>query len=180
MKSCHFCNFDILKIINDIWTVTLHFVFWSTTDTSRAIIYTTETREQLQFIKMWTLFSKTNIPVFAWKIFLENAIKIISIIPSNRASEAQTCQQHLASSYSSQWKHLVFISERVSCIHVWWTPFSVVPVNRTTPQKWKLNRRQFSVQKDPDALLCLSVRKSVVTFHWCSVYNNNKDFISRG
>ena len=27
MKSYHFLNFDFLKIIKGIWTVTLHFVF---------------------------------------------------------------------------------------------------------------------------------------------------------
>ena len=28
--------------------------------------------------------------MYAWKVFLENAIKLVSIIPSNRESEAQT------------------------------------------------------------------------------------------
>ena len=71
---------------------------------------------------------KTNMPVYAWKIFLENAIEMVSIIPSNRASEAQTSRthHHLASSHRTQRKHLVFISEKVTCIHVWQTPFSVV------------------------------------------------------
>ena len=84
-----------------------------------------------------TLFSKTNMPVYAWKIFHENAIEMVSIIPSNRASEAQTFRNHhhLASSHRTQWKHLVFITERVSCIHVWWTPFSVVPIHRTVHHK---------------------------------------------
>ena len=105
------------------------------------------TREQLlhmhfvlfavsQIVK--TLFSKTNMPVYAWKIFLENAIEIISIIPSNRASEAHTFRNHhhhLASSHKTQWKHLVFSSERVSCIHVWRTPFSVVPIHGTVHHK---------------------------------------------
>ena len=76
-------------------------------------------------------------PVYAWKIFLENAIEMVSIIPSNRASEAQTFRnhRHLASSHRTQWKHLVFISERVSCIHLWRTRFSVVPIHRTVHHK---------------------------------------------
>ena len=58
--------------------------------------------------------------MYAWKIFFENAIKMVLIIPSNTASEAKTFRNHhhLASSHRTQWKHLVFISERVSCIHV--------------------------------------------------------------
>ena len=84
-----------------------------------------------------TLFSKAKMPVYAWKIFLENAVNMISIIPSNRASEAQTFRNHhhLASSHKTQWKHLVFISERVSCIHVWRTRCSVVPIHRTEHHK---------------------------------------------
>ena len=76
-------------------------------------------------------------PVYAWKIFFENAIKMVLIIPSNRASEAQTIRNdhHLASSHRTQWKHLLFISEWVSCIHVWRTPFSVVPIHRTVHHK---------------------------------------------
>ena len=74
-------------------------------------------------------------PVYAWKIFLENGM--VSIIPSNRTSEAQTFRNHhhLASSHRTQWKHLVFISERVSCIHVWPTQFSVVPKDCTPSKK---------------------------------------------
>ena len=66
------------------------------------------------------LFSKTNVPEYAGKIFLENAIKMVSIISSNRASEAQTFRNYhrLASSHRSQWKHLVSINEKVPCIHV--------------------------------------------------------------
>ena len=76
-------------------------------------------------------------PVYAWKIFLENAIEMVSIIPSSRANEAQTFRNHhhLAASHRTQWKHPVFISERLSCIHVWRTPFSVVPIHRTVHQK---------------------------------------------
>ena len=39
-------------------------------------------------------------PAYAWKILLENAIEMVSIIPSNTASEAQTFRnhRHLASS----------------------------------------------------------------------------------
>ena len=67
-----------------------------------------------------TLFSKTNVPAYALKIFLENAIEMVSIIPSNRASEAQTFRNlyHLASSHRTQWKNLVFVGEMVSCFHV--------------------------------------------------------------
>ena len=76
-------------------------------------------------------------PVYAWKIFLENAIEMVLIIPSNRASEAQTFRNHhhLASSHRTQLKHLMFFSERVSCIPVWRTPFSVVPTHRTIHHK---------------------------------------------
>ena len=76
-------------------------------------------------------------PVYAWKIFLENAIEMVSIIPSNRASEAQTFRNHhhLASSHRTQWKLLLFISERVSCIHVSRTPFSVEPIHRIVNHK---------------------------------------------
>ena len=89
------------------------------------------------YLNVKTYFSKTNMPVYTWKIFLENAIEMVSIIPSNRASEAQTFMNHhhLASSNRAQWKHLVFISERVSWIHVWRTPFSVVPIHRTVHHK---------------------------------------------
>ena len=75
--------------------------------------------------------------VYAWKIFFENAIEMVLINPSNRASEGQTFRNHhhLASSHRTQWKHLVFISERVSCIHVWRTLFSVVPIHRTVQHK---------------------------------------------
>ena len=74
---------------------------------------------------------------YAWKIFLENAIEIVSIIPSKRANEAQTFRNHhhLANSHRTQWKHLVYISERVSCIHVWRRPFSVVQIHRTVHHK---------------------------------------------
>ena len=76
------------------------------------------TREQLLHVhivlsavyqNVKTLFSKTNMPVYAWKIFLENAIEMVSIIPSNRANEAQIFMNHhhLASSHRTQWKHLV-------------------------------------------------------------------------
>ena len=84
-----------------------------------------------------TLFSKTNMPVYAWKIFLENTIEMVSIIPSNRASEAQTFRNNhpLANFHRTQWKHVVFISEGVSCIHVWRTPLSVVPIYRTVHYK---------------------------------------------
>ena len=52
--------------------------------------------------------------VYACSIFFENAIKMVSIIPSNRASEAHTFRNyhHLASSHRTQWKHLVFIVKR--------------------------------------------------------------------
>ena len=75
--------------------------------------------------------------VYAWKIFHENAIKMGSIIPSDKASSAKTSRNHhhLASSHKTQWKHLVFISERVWCIHVWRTPFSLVPIHRTVHHK---------------------------------------------
>ena len=45
---------------------------------------------------------------------------MVSIIPSNRASEAQTFRNHhhLASSHRTQWKYLVFIRERISCTRV--------------------------------------------------------------
>ena len=74
-------------------------------------------------------------PVYAWKIFLENAIEMVSIILSKRAGEAQIFRNHhhLASSHWTRWKHLAFIIERVSCIHVWRTPFSVVP---TKHESW--------------------------------------------
>ena len=83
------------------------------------------------------LFSKTKMPEYAWKIFLENAIETVSIIPSNRARETQTFRNdhHLASSYRTQWKQLVLICERVSCINVWRTPFSVTPIHRTVHHK---------------------------------------------
>ena len=84
------------------------------------------------------IFQKTNIPVYAWKIFLEHAIEMVSIIiTSNRGSEAQTFRNyhHLASSHRTQWKHLLFIAERVSGIHVRRTPFSVVPIHRTVHHK---------------------------------------------
>ena len=78
-------------------------------------------------------------PVYAGRIFLENAIEMVSNIPSNIASEVQTFRNHymyhLASSHRTQWKHLVFISERVSFIHVWRTPFYVVPIHRTVHHK---------------------------------------------
>ena len=53
------------------------------------------------------------------------------------ASEAQTFRNHhhLASSHRTEWKQLVFISERISCMHVWRTPFSVVPIHRTVHHK---------------------------------------------
>ena len=87
------------------------------------------TREQLLHVhfvlfavcqNVKTLFSNKNMPVYARKIFLENAIKMVSIFQSNRASQAQTFRNDhpLTSSHRTQWKHLVFISERVSCIHV--------------------------------------------------------------
>ena len=41
----------------------------------------------------------------------------------------------LGNSHRTQWKHLMFISERVSCIHVWRRPFSVVPIHRTVHHK---------------------------------------------
>ena len=90
---------------------------------------------------MWKHYFRKKKPqktcLYAWKIFIENAINMVSIIPSNRASEAQTFRNHhhLASSHRTQWKHLVFIGERVSCIHVWRTPFSVVPIHRTVHHK---------------------------------------------
>ena len=76
-------------------------------------------------------------PAYAWKIFLVNAIEMVSIIPSNAASEAQTFRNHhhLANSHRTQRRHLVFISERVSCIHVWRRSFSVVPIHRTVHHK---------------------------------------------
>ena len=112
-----------------------------------------------------TLFSKTNMPVYARKIFLENAIEMVSIILSNRASETQTFRNHhyLASSHRTQWKHPVFITESVSCIHVWRTPFSVQHKNESWTDGNPLSRK---IQNAP----VLSVRESVVTFHWCSVY----------
>ena len=119
---------------------------------------------------MKTLFSKTNMPVYAWKIFLENAIEIVSVIPSNRAIEAQTFRnhRHLSSSHRTQWKHLVFITERVSCIHVWRTPFSVVPIHRTVHHKTKSEQTAILYPERSKCAPLLSV--SVVPFHWCSVY----------
>ena len=123
-----------------------------------------------RFIKMWKhYFKKTNMPVYAWKIFLENAIEMVSIIPSNRASEAQTFRNHhhLASSHRTRWKHLVFISERVSCIHAWQTPFSVVPIHRN---EMKAEQTAILCSERSKCAPVLSVCESVVTFHWCSVY----------
>ena len=83
-----------------------------------------------------TLFSHKKISVclkdMHWK-----RLGMVSIIPSNRASEVQTFRNHhhLASSHRTHWKHLVFITERVSCIQVWRTPFSIVPIHRTVRHK---------------------------------------------
>ena len=60
------------------------------------------------------------------------------------------------------WKGIVH-----SCVTS--TVFCSTESQDCTPQTWKLNRRQFSVQKDPNVILW-SIRESVVTFHWCSVY----------
>ena len=115
-------------------------------------------------------------PVYAWKIFLENAIEMVSIIPSNRASEAQTFRNHhhLASSHRTQWKHLVFITESVSCIHVWRTPFSVVPIHRTVHHKNESWTDGNSLSRKIQMCSCVKFRESVVTFHWCSVYECNR------
>ena len=166
MKSCHFWNVDILKIIKVIWTVTLHFMFQLQTRLEQQNRSPSPaTRAQLLHVhfvlfavyqNVKTLFSKTNMPVYAWKIFLENAIEMVSIIPSSRASEAMTFRnpRHLANSHRTQWKHLVVISERLLCIHVWRTRFSVVPIHRTVHQKNESWTDGNSVQKDPDVLLC--------------------------
>ena len=148
MKIYNFWNFDILKIIKGIWAVTctLHFVFL--VNCRHAIHLGLQLGSSCcscilcfsWFIIMWKhYFQKASMPVYAWNIFLESAIEMVSIIPSNRASEARTFRNHhhLASSHRTHWKHLVFITEMVSCIHVWRTPFSVIPIRRTVHHKNK-------------------------------------------
>ena len=78
-----------------------------------------------------SLSSKIKMQVYNWKIFYENAVEMVSVISSNRASEAQTFRthEHFLSSYRTQWKHLVFSNEWVSCIHVWRIPLSVVLIH---------------------------------------------------
>ena len=124
------------------------------------------------FQNLKTLFSKSNMPVYAWKIFLENNIEMVLIIPRNRESEAQTFRKHhnFETSYRTQWKQLVFVNERVSCIHVWQIPFSVVPIYRTVHQK---NESWIGGSLCPERIKSaplLSVRESLVMFHCCSVY----------
>ena len=60
-----------------------------------------------------TLFSNRNIPESAWKISLENTIKMVLIIPSVRDSKAQTFRNcnHLEISNKKQWKQLALINE---------------------------------------------------------------------
>ena len=126
MKSYHFWNFDILKIIKGIFIVTLHFVFlinYRHASSNKTIPLALQLGSSccmcilcfLRFIKMWKhLFSpKTNISVYAWKIFLENTIKMVLIFHQIEQARLKTFWNHhdLASSHRTQWKHLLFISE---------------------------------------------------------------------
>ena len=149
MKSYHFWNFDILKIIKGIWIVTLHFVFlvnYRHALTNKTVLLALHLGSSCctcilcfsLFIKMWKhYFQKQICQCMPERYSLKNAIEMVSIIPSNRASEAQTFRNHhhLESSHITRWKHMVFITVRVSCIHVWRTPFSLVPIHRTVHHK---------------------------------------------
>ena len=110
--------------------------------------------------------------VYAWNIFLENAIKIVSIFPSYWASEAETFRNHhhFTSSCRTQWKHLVFINEPVPCINVCRIPFSVTPVHRTVHQKNESWTDGNSLIRKIQ--MCCSVKCTRVSgnVHWCSVY----------
>ena len=75
--------------------------------------------------------------LYVWKIFHENAIKMVSIIPSNGESEAPIFRKHynFAISHRNQWKQLVLVNERMPWFHSWRIPFSVVPIHGTVHHK---------------------------------------------
>ena len=75
--------------------------------------------------------------LYAWKIFHENAIEMFLIIPSNRESEAPVFRKYhnFVISHRNQWKQLVLVNERVSWVHSWRIPFSVVPIHGTVHHK---------------------------------------------
>ena len=70
------------------------------------------------------------------------------------------------------WQVPIELNENVCCsLHVWRTPFSVVPIHRTVHHKNESWTDGNSLSRKIQMCSCvLSVHKSVVTFHWCSVY----------
>ena len=114
-------------------------------------------------------------PEYAWKIFLENAIEMVSIIPSKRASEAQTFRNyhHLANSQNLNgniWCSLAKGYRAFMCDEDRFQWYRIIGLYTT---KMKTEQTAMLYPERSRCAPVLSVRESVVTFYWCSVYFNN-------